>query len=102
MPIVTTASTAASAGSSQRSTGTGPPSGTNTRNAATSAAQKSAPITPSVTHRPIAERDSDQAGSRTGAASAVIGPILSANQLMIAAAVPGGRPHTAPVARWDP
>src|SRR5918995_4010716 len=80
MPIVTTASTATSAGSTQRSTGTGPPSGTKTRNATTSATQMSVPITPSVIHSPIAERDSNQAGSRTGAVGVLIGAILPARR----------------------
>jgi hypothetical protein len=52
-------------------------------------------ITLSVTHSPIAERDSDHAGSRTGAraggaGSAVIGPIL-----------PGCGPGSRRVSRWS-
>ena len=34
-------------------------------------------MTPSVTQRPIAERDSDQAGSRTGGGAVVIAAILA-------------------------
>src|SRR3712207_4969838 len=122
MPIVTAASSTANATSAQRSGDGSASSGTKTRTAVTTTAQTSAPMTPSVTHSPIAERDSDQAGSRTGAgASAVIAPILSATPAVIMGFVPvptasprvssatphdhsggtGAEPPTAPVARWD-
>src|SRR3954452_16502209 len=67
-------------GTSQRSRGTGPPAeaGTNRMNNVAASPTPTALRTPSVTHSPIADRDSCQAGSRTGAGGADIDVILSA------------------------
>src|SRR5215213_1980852 len=78
MPIATTAYTATAIGTSQRSTGIGPPmpAGTKSRKAATPRPRNRQLMTLSVTHSEIADRGMDQAGSRTGAA--VIAAILPA------------------------
>src|SRR3954453_16873812 len=79
MPMATTAKTTAARGSSQRSSGrgAGASEGTKTANRAAATPRKTELMAPSVTHRPIAERDSGQAGSRTGGGGAVIPAILA-------------------------
>src|SRR4051812_19470760 len=76
--MATTAYRTSRTGSSQRSTGTGPPTspGTNSTEAPTPSPRTAEEIRPSVPQRPIAVRGSDQAGSRTGP---VIPSILAAD-----------------------
>src|SRR3712207_4467497 len=92
MHTATTAETPTSTGSSQRREGAGPPAdaGTSSTPTATTTPYTRAPITPSVTHSQMAERDSCQAGSWTGGAGgADITPILPGRAA--ARARPAGR-----------
>src|SRR6478672_10814304 len=75
MPMAMTAYRTAATGSTHRSAGNGPPRspGTNTANRTAPTISSSELMIPSVTQRPIADRDSDQAGSRTGGGTVVTG-----------------------------